>query len=151
MTGFVRFSSWLAALLTGIGVAGCAPQSDFSAVSTNPIAMTCDGGKSFTVAYTGDFETAVIETQDRRLELQKVRTSLGMNPTPGLDRDPDSTGRGGEMFPQGLDPGGGGPSVATAGTTGVRYSGDDGYYLSRNRAAVLEIGDEIYSNCQVAR
>jgi hypothetical protein len=151
MTGFVRFSSWPAALFTGICMAGCAPQSDFSAVSTSPVAMVCDGGKTFTVSYANGFETAVVEAQGRRLELEKVRTSLGMNPTPGLDPDPGSTGLGGETFSPGVDPGGGGPSVAAAGTTGVRYSGDDAYYLSRNRAAVLEIGDEIYSNCQVAR
>ena len=38
--------------------------------------------------------------------------------------------------------------MTTAGTTGVRYIGDDGYYLSRNQAAVLEVGDQIYSNCR---
>jgi hypothetical protein len=151
MTRRMHFSSWPAALLSGIGLAGCAPQTDYSTVSTSPINMVCDGGKSFTVAYTNGFETAIIETEGQRLELQKQRTSLGMNPTPGLDRDSGSTGLDRDTFSPGVAPGGGGPSVATAGTTGVRYSGDDGYYLSRNRAAVLEVGDEIYSNCEVAR
>jgi hypothetical protein len=151
MTRLIRFSSWPAALLSGIGVAGCAPQTDYSAVSTSPIAMVCDGGKTFTISYTNGFETALIETEGRRLELQKVLTSLGMNPTPGLGGDPGSTVLGGEAFSPGVDPGGGGPSVAAAGTTGVRYSGDDAYYLSRNRAAVLQLGDETYSNCNVAR
>ncbi len=145
----MRFSSWPTALLI---LASCAPQSDFSAVSTSPVTMVCDGGKSFTVAYSNGFETAVIEAEGRRLELQKVRTTLGMNPTPGLD--PTTSGFGGDQFmttSPGVERGGGGPSVTTAGTTGVRYSGDDGYYLSRNQAAVLEVGDDTYSNCQVAR
>ena len=145
----MRFSSWPTALLI---LASCAPQSDFSAVSTSPITMVCDGGKSFTVAYSNGFETAVIEAEGQRLELQKVRTTLGMNPTPGLD--PTTSGFGGDQFmttSPGVERGGGGPSVTTAGTTGVRYSGDDVYYLSRNQAAVLEIGDDTYSNCQVAR
>lgn len=160
MARFVRLSSWPAALWAGIGVAGCAPQSDFSGVATSPVQMVCDGGKTFTVSYTGDFETAIIETDGQRLELQKKRTSLGLNPTPGLGPDPGSTGFGSdpgstglgrETFSPGMDPGGGGPSVAAAGTTGVRYSGDDAYYLSRNRAAALQLGDETYSNCEVAR
>ena len=160
MTRLMRFSSWPAALLSGIGLAGCAPETDYTGVSTSPITMVCDGGKTFTVSYTGDFETAIIETDGQRLELQKERTSLGLNPTPGLGRDPGSTGFGSdsgstrfgrETFSPGVDPGGGGPSVAAAGTTGVRYSGEDAYYLSRNRAAALQLGEETYSNCEVAR
>jgi hypothetical protein len=160
MTRLRSFSSWPAALLAALGVAGCAQQTDYSTVSTSPIAMACDGGKTFTVSYANGFETAIIDAEGRRLELQKVRTSIGLNPTPGLGRDPgfagfgtesDSSGFGREPFSPGVDPGGGGPSVAAAGTTGVRYSGDDGYYLSRNRAAVLQVGDENYSNCEVAR
>ena len=148
MTRRTGFSIWPAVLLTGLGLAGCAPATDYSAVSTSPVTMACDGGRTFTVSYTNGFETAVIETEGRRLELQRVRTSLGMTPTPGLMPDTSSP-----QF-QTTSPGverGGGPSVTTAGITGVRYSGDDGYFLSRNQAAVLEIGDQIYSNCQVAR
>jgi hypothetical protein len=160
MRTHMGFSSWPAALVSAIGLAGCAPETDYSTLSTSPVTMVCDGGKTFAVSYTNGFETAIIETEGRRLELQKVRTSLGMNPTPGLGRAPgfsgfgtdrDSTRFGSQAFPPGVDPGGGGPSVAAAGTTGVRYSGDDGYYLSRNRAAVLQVGDENYSNCEVAR
>jgi hypothetical protein len=159
MTRSLRLSAWPAALLAGIGLAGCAPQSDYSGVSTSPITMACDGGKSFTVSYTNGFETAVIDADGQHLELQKVRTTVGMNPTPGLNPTPGvntTRGFGREPnFPQfqttspGVERGGGGPSVTSAGTTGVRYSGDDGYYLSRNQAAVLEVGDQIYSNCRV--
>jgi hypothetical protein len=138
--------------LAGIGVAGCAAQTEYSAVTTSPVTMVCDGGKSFTVAYSNGFETAVVEADGQRHELQKVRTTMGMNPTPGLN--PTTSGFGGDEFlttSPGVERGGGGPSVTTAGTTGVRYSGDDAYYLSRNQAAALEIGDEIFSNCEVAR
>jgi hypothetical protein len=154
------FSGWPAALLSALGLVGCAPETDYSNVSTSPATMVCDGGKTFTVSYANGFDTAIIETEGRRFELQKVRTSLGLNPTPGLGRDPGlpqfgadtgSTMFGSEAFSPGVDPGGGGPSVAAAGTTGVRYSGDDAYYLSRNRAAVLQVGDQNYSNCEVAR
>jgi hypothetical protein len=148
MTRYMRLSSWPAVLWCGMAVVGCAPATDYSAVSTSPVTMACDGGRTFTVSYANGFDTAVIETEGRRLELQRVRTSLGMTPTPGLIPDTSSP-----QF-QTTSPGverGGGPSVTTAGTTGVRYSGDDGYFLSRNQAAVLEVGDQIYSNCQVAR
>ena len=151
MSRFLGLSSRAAALLAAIGLAGCAPQTDYSAVATSPVDMVCDGGKTFTVAYANGFETAIIEAEGRRLELQKVRTSLGMNPTPGLLGEPDSGGMPFDTFSPGVDPGGGGPSVSTAGTTGARYSGDNAFYLSRNRAAVLQLGDEIYSNCEVAR
>jgi hypothetical protein len=154
-------SGWPAALLAGISLVGCAPQTDYSAASTSPVTMVCDGGKSFTVAYANGFETAIVETDGRRFELQKVRTVMGMNPTPGMTPTPGVNptrgfGRESDSFPfqttsPGVERGGGGPSVTTAGTTGVRYSGDDAYYLSRNQAAALEIGDEIFSNCEVAR
>ena len=88
MTRSLRLSGWPAALLAGIGVAGCAAQTDYSAVTTSPVTMVCDGGKSFTVAYSNGFETAVVETDGRRFELQKVRTTMGMNPTPGLNTTP---------------------------------------------------------------
>ena len=75
---------------------------------------------TFTVAYSNGFETAVVEAEGRRLELQKVRTTLGMNPTPGLR--PHHFGiLGGDQFIDDFagsrTPGGfGGPSVTTAGT-----------------------------------
>ena len=152
MTRSLGLSGWPAALLAGIGLAGCAAQTEYSGVTTSPVTMVCDGGKSFTVAYSNGFETAVVEADGRRIELQKVRTTMGMNPTPGMNTT--TSGFGGDQFlstSPGVERGGGGPSVTSAGATGVRYSGDDGYYLSRNQAAVLEVGDQIFSNCQVAR
>jgi hypothetical protein len=149
MTGSVRFSILPAALVAGIGLAGCASQTDYSNVSTSPVTMACDGGKTFTVSYGNGFETAVIEAEGRRLQLDRVRTTLGMTPTPGLLGEPGSPQF--ETSSPGVETGGGGPGVTTAGTTGVRYSGEDAYFLSRNQAAVLEIGDETYSNCQVTR
>jgi hypothetical protein len=137
--------------LAGIGVAGCAPQTDYSQVSTSPVNMVCDDGKAFTVSYANGFETAIIESGGQRYELQKVRTTLGMTPTPGFTTEAGGPFFGSVQTFPGVEPGGGGPSVTTAGTTGVRYSGDDAYYLSRNQAAVLQIGDETFSNCQVAR
>ena len=41
--------------------------------------------------------------------------------------------------------------LGTAGTTGVRYGSDEAFFISRNQGAVLEVGDETYSNCRVAR
>lgn len=161
MTRHLRWSSWPTVLLCGIAVAGCAPRTDYSAVSTSPVTMACDGGRTFTVSYADGFETAVIETEGRRLQLQRVRTTLGMTPTPGLLGSPGTSPTpglpGDSSQPQfqtqspGVERGGGGPGVTDAGTTGVRYAGDDGFFLSRNQAAVLQVGDEVYSNCQVAR
>ena len=155
MTRFLRFSGWPAALLSGIGLGACAPQSDFSAVSTSPINMVCDGGKTFTVSYANGFETAIIETEGRRLELPRVRTAASLSPTmpefgprrgaPSFLEVPGDQGFGtreGFGRPRGGD---------VAGTTGVRYGDDEAFFISRNRAAVLEVGDAIYSNCEVAR
>jgi hypothetical protein len=41
------------------------------------------------------------------------------------------------------------PSVG--GSTGVRYGSDEALFISRNQGAVLQVGDNTYSNCQVAR
>ena len=156
MTRLVRFSSWPAALLAGLGLAGCAPQSDFSAVSTSPIAMVCDGGKTFTVSYTGDFETAIIETEDQQLELPRIRTALSLSPEPpGFGARPVAppflNAPGEEDFGDRDEFGGARGGVGVAGTTGVRYGSDQAFFISRNQEAVLEVGDEIYSNCEVAR
>jgi hypothetical protein len=156
MRTHLRFSSWPATLLTGIGVAACAPQSDFSAVSTSPIAMVCDSGKTFTVSYTGDFETAIVEAEGRRLELPRVRTALSMTPSPsGLGArtvgSPSFGTSGMREFGDREEFGRPRGGVGVTGTTGVRYGSDEAFFISRNRAAVLEVGDEIYSNCEVAR
>jgi hypothetical protein len=142
MTRPMRFSSWPIALLI---VAGCAPQSDFSAVSTSPVTMMCDGGQTFTVAYANNFETAVIETEGERLELPRRPTAWSMTGTlPESDRgselDTASEFDTGSMV---------GPFVG--GSTGVRYGSDEALFISRNEGAVLQVGDDNYSNCQVAR
>jgi hypothetical protein len=152
MTRPMRFSSWPIALLIA---AGCAPQSDFSAVSTSPVTMMCDGGQTFTVAYANNFETAVVETEGKRLELPRLRTALSMMPRPpesstGSPAAPfhtnEARGIGGQ---QGFGRPRGGHGVA--GSTGVRYGNEEALFISRNQGAVLEIGDDTYSNCQVAR
>jgi hypothetical protein len=157
MTRLMRFSSWPAALLSGIGLAGCAPQTDYTGVSTSPVNMVCDGGKTFTVTYADGFETAVIETEGQRLELPRVRTALSLTPEPpgfGARRvSPPFLGASeeegfGDREQFGRPRGGGG---GVAGTTGVRYGSDEAFFISRNQEAVLEVGDEIYSNCEVAR
>ena len=79
MTRAMRFSNWPAALLL---LVACAPQSDFSSVSTAPITMVCDGGRTFTIAYANNFDTALVETEGQRLELARVRTASSMTPTP---------------------------------------------------------------------
>jgi hypothetical protein len=114
-------------------VAGCAPQSDFSAISTSPITMMCDGGQTFTVAYANNFETAVVESAGERLELPRLRTALSMTPT-----SPE-VGTGSMVAP------------SVGGSTGVRYGSDEALFISRNQGAVLQVGDNTYSNCQVAR
>lgn len=153
MTRSMRFSSWPATLLL---LAGCAPQNDFSSVSTAPITMACDRGRTFTVAYANNFENALIETDGQRLELPRIRSASSMTPTrPGFDsrssRGPfdssDGRGMGGGRDDFGGLPGG----LDAAGTTGVRYGNDEALFISRNQAAVLQLGDETYSNCQVAR
>lgn len=148
MNGLVRFLSLLAAL--GMSLAGCAPQTDYSGITTSPITMVCDGGRTFTIAYANNFETAIIETEGQRLELPRVRTALSMTPTPpgfGARRvAPPFLGAPGR---EGLDRPRGG--VGVAGTTGVRYASDEALFISRNQEAVLQVGDDIYSNCEVAR
>jgi hypothetical protein len=148
----MRFSSWPVALLL---LAGCAPQSDFSSVSTAPIAMVCDGGQTFTIAYADNFEHAIVETEGRRLELPRIRTASTMSPTwpeagsrsSMVPRDAiEESGIGGRD-----DFGRPGGRVGGAGTTGVRYGNDEALFISRNQGAVLQIGDDAFSNCQVAR
>jgi hypothetical protein len=152
MTRSMRFSSWPAALLL---LAGCAPENDFSSVSTAPITMMCDGGRTFTIAYANNFDTALVETEGRRLELPRVRTTLGMTPTPPGFGSPSLGGPFNEDDQSGIGSGGDfGPQrggLGVAGTTGVRYGNDEALFISRNQGAVLQLGDDTYSNCQVAR
>jgi hypothetical protein len=152
MARSMRFSGWPVALSL---LAGCAPQSDFSSVSTAPITMACDGGRTFTIAYANNFETALVETEGQRLELPRVRTTLGMTPTapevgsPSWGGQFDETDRGRIAGGEDFGPQRGGRGVT--GTTGVRYGNDEALFISRNQGAVLQLGDDTYSNCQVAR
>lgn len=151
MNRLVRFSSRQAALWSGVFLAGCAPQTDYSGITTSPVTMACDGGRTFTVAYADGFETAIIETDGKRLELPRVRTSLGMNPTPlsSATRRPSEPifGTPLQESTQQQRPGG----IDRAGTTGVRYGSDEALFISRNQQAVLEVGSDIFSNCEVRR
>lgn len=125
-----------ASLLTLFALASCAP-SEFDTVETAPITMVCDGGKSFVVSYANGFEAAIIEAEGQRVELQKVRSALSLNPDP-----PGFGARAvGPPFTE----------AARAGTTGVRYASDDAIFLSRNQEAVLELDGETFSNCEVER
>jgi hypothetical protein len=152
MTRSMRLSSCLTTLWF---LAGCAPQSDFSTVSTSPITMTCDGGRTFTIAYAGNFETAVVETEGERLELPRLRTASSMAPTPsefgtrflGAPFDTDETRGIGDQQEFGSPRGG----LGVAGSTGVRYGNEEALFISRNQGAVLQVGGDTYSNCQVAR
>lgn len=155
MTRLARFSGWPAALCSGMLLAGCAPQTDYSAVTTSPIAMVCDGGRTFTIAYANNFETAVVEAEGERLELPRVRTASSMSPTPpdfGTSSAAPPFGttetRGiGDREQFGRLRGG----LGAAGSTGVRYGSEEALFISRNQGAVLQVGDDTYSNCQVAR
>jgi hypothetical protein len=156
MTRFGGFSSWPAALVSAIGLAGCAAETEYSTLSTSPVTMVCDGGKTFTVSYANGFETAIVETDGEQRELPRVRTAFSVSP------DPPGVGARAVARPLHESPGADrfddreefGPrrgAVVVPGTTGVRYGDDEALFISRNRQAVLQIGDEIYSNCDVAR
>jgi membrane-bound inhibitor of C-type lysozyme len=123
---------------------GCAEVSEFdqSAVGGGTTTLVCDGGKTFTVTYQDGFETAVVETDGRRVELTKVRTTLGLNPTPPLRSEFDTSDTAfraqGDM---GFD----------TGATGVRYADGDSLLLSRGRQATLQLDGETFSNCETPR
>lgn len=123
---------------------GCAEVSEFdqSAVGGGTATLICDGGRSFTVTYQDGFETAVVETDGRRVELTKVRTTLGLTPTPPLPSDlHDSdtfSARNVRMSPE-------------TGATGVRYAAGDNLLLSRGRQATLHLDGETFSNCETPR
>jgi membrane-bound inhibitor of C-type lysozyme len=133
----------IAAAVSSAGlVAGCA-EFDQSAVVGDTATLICDGGKTFTVTYQDGYETALIESEGRRAELTKVRTTIGDNPTPPL---PSSLNTGDTAFQSRT------VQVAPAtGTTGVRYSDGDNLLLSRGRQATLEFDGETYSNCETPK
>lgn len=153
MNNMMRFAYWQAALFSGVLLAGCAPQSERSDVATAPVTMVCDGGRTFTVAYANNFETAVVEAGGQRLELPRLYSAASIpsrfeagstsfsTPFPGPSRS----------FGDGDDLGRLGGGRRAAATTGVRYGTDEALFVSRNDGAVLQLGDETYSNCDVAR
>jgi hypothetical protein len=127
---------------------GCAEISEYdrSAMAVGTATLVCDNGKTFTVTYGDGFETAVVEGEGQRAELTKVRTTLGMNPTPptpsplvGPDRTFDSSSAAGRQF------------TPATGETGVRYSDGENLLLSRGRQATLELGGVTYSNCETPK
>jgi hypothetical protein len=109
--------------------------------------MACDGGQTFTIAYTNNFETAVVETEGKRLELPRLRTASSMMPTP----TELGTGFSAPFYAADAAAIGGRGGLGVAGTTGVRYGNEEALLISRNLGAVLQIGGDTYSNCQVAR
>ena len=112
-----------------------------SAVGGGTATLVCDNAKTFTVTYTDGFETAVVEADGQRAELTKVRTTLGLDPTPPLQSERGTgtfAARTVQLAPQ-------------TGTTGVRYSDGDNLLLSRGRQASLELAGETYSNCETPR
>jgi membrane-bound inhibitor of C-type lysozyme len=127
---------------------GCAELSEFdqTAVGSETATLICDNGKSFTVTYQDGFETAVVESGGRRAELTRVRTTLGLSPTPGAPSPLINSDTG---FSQ-VVPGGQAVSPTT-GTTGVRYADGDNLLLSRGRQATLELDGETFSNCETPR
>jgi hypothetical protein len=117
--------------------------------------MVCDGGRTFTVAYANNFETAFVETEGERLELPRLPTALSMTPTQSESGAFARTRSFGMTEGRGIrdrqDFGRLRGTVGMAGTSGVRYGTDDALLISRNQGAVLQIGDDTFSNCQVAR
>jgi membrane-bound inhibitor of C-type lysozyme len=141
MTTTRQSLSWGGAALMVLGLAGC-ETTEFNQATGGTSTLVCDGGKTFTITYADGFETAIIESDGERVELTRVRTSLGMTPTPGLGSSSVATWE--------LESTQTSRAVRNAGTTGVRYSDADGetIFLSRGREAVLEIGGVTYSNCE---
>ena len=124
---------------------GCAelPGAEQAAVGGSTATLVCDDGRSFTVTYQDGFETAVVETDGRRVELTKVRTTLGLTPTPPLRSSMDTSDTAFSARSTRIAP--------ETGTTGVRYAAGDNLLLSRGRQATLELDGETFSNCETPR
>jgi membrane-bound inhibitor of C-type lysozyme len=127
---------------------GCAEVSEFerTAASGGTATLICDNGKTFTVTYQDGFETAIVETGGRRVELARVRTTLGLNPTPAGRSPLRDSDVGFDTFGQGQE-----RIQAATGTTGVRYADGDNLLLSRGRQASLELDGENFSNCETPK
>jgi membrane-bound inhibitor of C-type lysozyme len=127
---------------------GSAEVSEFdrSATSGGMATLICDNGKTFTVTYQDGFETAIVETDGRRVELARVRTTLGLSPTPAAPSPLGDSDTGFDTFGQNQE-----RIQGATGTTGVRYSDGDNLLLSRARQATLELDGETFSNCETPR
>jgi hypothetical protein len=127
---------------------GCAEVSEFdrTAASGGTATLICDNGKTFTVTYQDGFETAIVETDGRRVELARVHTTLGLTPTPAGRSPLSDSDTGFDTFGQNQ-----GWIRTPTGTTGVRYADGDNLLLSRDRQATLELDGEIFSNCETPR
>jgi membrane-bound inhibitor of C-type lysozyme len=132
-----------AALVSGLAAA-CAELDQSAAVGGGTATLICDNGRNFTVTYANGFDTAIIETNDgRRAELTRVRTAIGLNPTPPL---PSSLSTGDSAFQdQAVQ------FTPQTGATGVRYSDGTNLLLSRDRQATLQLDGEVFSNCETPR
>jgi membrane-bound inhibitor of C-type lysozyme len=127
---------------------GCAEVSEFdrSATTGGMATLICDNGKTFTVTYQDGFETAIVETDGRRVELARVHTILGLSPTPAGRSPLGDSDTGSDTFDQTQD-----RIQARTGTTGVRYADGDNLLLSRGRQATLQLDGETFSNCETPR
>ncbi|MGH6899612.1 MAG: hypothetical protein ACREJ5_24185 [Geminicoccaceae bacterium] len=127
---------------------GCAEVSEFdrSATSGGTATLICDNGKSFTVTYQDGYETAIVETDGRRVELARVQTTLGLSPTPAAPSPLADSERGFDTFGSRQE-----RFAPATGSTGVRYSDGDNLLLSRGRQATLELDGETFSNCETPR
>jgi membrane-bound inhibitor of C-type lysozyme len=139
-----RLSGIIAAVVLSGLAAACAELDQSAAVGGTTATLICDNGRSFTVAYQDGFDTAIIETADgRRAELTRVRTTIGLNPTPPL---PSSLSTGDTAFQdQAVQ------FSPQTGATGVRYSDGNNLLLSRDRFATLQLDGETFSNCETPR
>lgn len=115
---------------------------DQSAVGGGTATLICDNAKTFTVTYADGFDTAIVESDGRRVELTKVRTTVGATPTPPLPSSLDTNTAYSAPAVQ-FAPG--------TGATGVRYSDGTNLLLSRGREATLEFDGVTYSNCETPR
>jgi hypothetical protein len=137
-----------AVVSSGVLLSGCAEFSEFDRTAAGGATATliCDGGKTFTITYQNGFETAIVEGEGRRAELTRVRTTLGLNPTPVAPSPLVNSDTGFRSFDPREQ-----QFAAATGTTGVRYADGDNLLLSRGRQSTLELDGETFSNCETPK
>ena len=82
MTKLMRFSIWSVSLAAFGRLEPPLPSLKATQRGGHgPITMVCDAGRTFTVAYANNFDTAFVETEGERLELPRLPTALSMTPT----------------------------------------------------------------------